>query len=109
MVIFSATVGTEAFLFLASLGINIEIGKNPTAPLRLSSALLRKRPLCLAACPEEPAELLLRKGSGKNWPRNGEFTGRSQISATTPKNLIPVWNKNVVQSKSYNFFFPPRV
>ena len=106
MVIFSATVGMEAFLFLASLGTNIEIGENQKGPLHFSSALLRNHPLCLAACPEESAELLLRKGSGGNGSTNSEFIGHSQISATTPKNLIPVWNKNGEQNRSYNFFSP---
>lgn len=109
MVIFSATVGMEAFLFLASVGTNIEIGENRKTPLHFSSARLRKRPFRLAACLEESAELLLRKGSGTNGSRNGELTGRSQISATTPKNLIPVWKKKSgTKQKLLFFFFPSR-
>ena len=70
MVILSATVGMETFLFLASFSTNIEIGENRTAPLHLSSALLQKCPLRLAVCPEESAELLPTTGSGKNWSKD---------------------------------------
>lgn len=72
----------EAFLFLASVDANIEIGKHRTTSPHLSPV---KASLHLAMCPEESAKLLLGKGCGKTWLRNGEFTRHPQFSAKGAK------------------------